>query len=178
MVTHSTFLAWRIPWSLVGSSPRGLQESDRTKRLTPYQGSCRHPMWFEGVKKVIPWVSSRILKFPFIITAGKGCVIVLQEASLNANDILEQGACCYSSKPQAKWEHLRINRTVVEVRLGQVTGRKGRGCGRAPGHRDLQGGVQPGKARAKPSKRWGQGSPLLSGSKVWVLGTSASIKFK
>ena len=28
--------------------------------------------------------------------------MVLQEASLNANDILEQGACYYSSKPQAK----------------------------------------------------------------------------
>ena len=75
-------------------------------------------------------------------------------------------AVIHQNLRQNESKHLRINRTVVEVRLGQVTGRKGRGCGRAPGHRDLQGGVQPGKARAKPSKRWGQGSPLLSGSKV------------
>ena len=33
MVTHSSTLAWRIPWtrSLVGYSPRGCKESDTTE---------------------------------------------------------------------------------------------------------------------------------------------------
>ena len=39
MVTHSSILAWKIPWtekpgrSLVGYSPRGHKESDTTERL-------------------------------------------------------------------------------------------------------------------------------------------------
>ena len=35
MVTHSSILAWRIPWteSLVGCSPGGCEESDTTERL-------------------------------------------------------------------------------------------------------------------------------------------------
>ena len=33
MATHSSILAWRIPWSLVGYSPRGRKESDTTERL-------------------------------------------------------------------------------------------------------------------------------------------------
>ena len=31
--THSSILAWRIPWSLVGYSPWGRKESDMTERL-------------------------------------------------------------------------------------------------------------------------------------------------
>ena len=33
MATHSSILAWRIPWTedLVGCSPRGHKESDRTE---------------------------------------------------------------------------------------------------------------------------------------------------
>ena len=31
MATHSSVLAWRIPWSLVGYSPQGCKESDMTK---------------------------------------------------------------------------------------------------------------------------------------------------
>ena len=31
--THSSILAWRIPWSLVGYSPRGRKESDMTEQL-------------------------------------------------------------------------------------------------------------------------------------------------
>ena len=36
MATHSSILAWRIPWteSLVDYSPWGLKESDMTERLT------------------------------------------------------------------------------------------------------------------------------------------------
>ena len=34
------------------------------------------------MRKVIPWVCFRILKFPFIVIAGKGCVMVFREASL------------------------------------------------------------------------------------------------
>ena len=37
MATHSSMLAWRIPWterSLLGYSPRGHKESDRTERVT------------------------------------------------------------------------------------------------------------------------------------------------
>ena len=36
MATHSSILAWRIPWtwSLVGYSPRGCKESDTTEQLT------------------------------------------------------------------------------------------------------------------------------------------------
>ena len=33
MATHSSILAWRIPWSLVGYSPRGRKELDTTERL-------------------------------------------------------------------------------------------------------------------------------------------------
>ena len=36
MATHSSILAWRIPWTkdLVGSSPWGCKESDTTERLS------------------------------------------------------------------------------------------------------------------------------------------------
>ena len=36
MATHSSILAWRIPWrrSLVGYSPQGHKESDMTEQLT------------------------------------------------------------------------------------------------------------------------------------------------
>ena len=36
MATHSSILAWRIPWtrSLTGSSPRGHKELDVTEQLT------------------------------------------------------------------------------------------------------------------------------------------------
>ena len=36
MATHSSLLAWRIPWteSLAGCSPRGLKGSGRTERLS------------------------------------------------------------------------------------------------------------------------------------------------
>ena len=35
MATHSSILAWRIPWteSLVGYSPRGRKESDTTEQF-------------------------------------------------------------------------------------------------------------------------------------------------
>ena len=33
MATHSSTLAWRIPWILVGYSPQGRKESDTTERL-------------------------------------------------------------------------------------------------------------------------------------------------
>ena len=33
MATHSSTLAWKIPWSLVGCSPWGHEESDMTERL-------------------------------------------------------------------------------------------------------------------------------------------------
>ena len=38
MATHSSILAWRIPWipSLVGYSPWGHKESDTTERLIIY----------------------------------------------------------------------------------------------------------------------------------------------
>ena len=36
MITHSTILAWRIPWteSLEGYTPQGQRESDMTGRVT------------------------------------------------------------------------------------------------------------------------------------------------
>ena len=34
MATHSSVLAWRIPWMEEPASPRGCKESDRTERLT------------------------------------------------------------------------------------------------------------------------------------------------
>ena len=34
MVTHSSILVWRIPWSLAGHSLWGCQELDTTERLT------------------------------------------------------------------------------------------------------------------------------------------------
>ena len=33
MATHSSILAWRIPWSLVGYSQQGHKESDTSERL-------------------------------------------------------------------------------------------------------------------------------------------------
>ena len=51
MATHSSILAWRIPWtrepgglhrSLVGYSPRGCKESDTTERLHFYFQSFQH----------------------------------------------------------------------------------------------------------------------------------------
>ena len=38
MATHSSMLAWRIPWqrSLAGYSPWGLRESDVTERLNSF----------------------------------------------------------------------------------------------------------------------------------------------
>ena len=33
MATHSSILAWKIPWSLAGYSSCGCKESDMTKRL-------------------------------------------------------------------------------------------------------------------------------------------------
>ena len=40
MATHSSILAWRIPWtrSLVGYSPWALRESDRAERLNNDSG--------------------------------------------------------------------------------------------------------------------------------------------
>jgi len=37
MATHSTILAWRMPWSLVGYNPWGHKEPDMTERLTLFQ---------------------------------------------------------------------------------------------------------------------------------------------
>ena len=34
MATHSSILAWRIPWSLVDYSPWGRKELDMTEQLT------------------------------------------------------------------------------------------------------------------------------------------------
>ena len=36
MATHSSILAWKIPWSLVGYSPRGHKESRTTERLSTH----------------------------------------------------------------------------------------------------------------------------------------------
>ena len=33
MAPHSSTLAWKIPWSVVGCRPWGLEESDTTERL-------------------------------------------------------------------------------------------------------------------------------------------------
>ena len=42
MVTHSSTLAWKIPWteSLVGYSPWGCKESDMTERLHFHYELC------------------------------------------------------------------------------------------------------------------------------------------
>ena len=37
MATHSSILAWRIPWSLVDYSPWGCKESDTTEPLSTAQ---------------------------------------------------------------------------------------------------------------------------------------------
>ena len=41
MATHSSILAWRIPWSLVSYSLWGHKESDMTERLTLYYRAKR-----------------------------------------------------------------------------------------------------------------------------------------
>ena len=39
MATHSRILAWRIPWTEKGYSPRGRKESDKTEQVTLTQGT-------------------------------------------------------------------------------------------------------------------------------------------
>ena len=53
MATHSSILAWRIPWTEEpgGLSPRGLKKSDTTEQLTflniaTEQTVCRMPSVF------------------------------------------------------------------------------------------------------------------------------------
>ena len=41
MATHSSILAWRISWSLVGYSPRGRKESDTAERLHFHFTLCK-----------------------------------------------------------------------------------------------------------------------------------------
>ena len=56
MATHSSILAWRIPWtaSPASPSPRGRKELDRTERLTLYiqerkgRGHCGTDQWVSG----------------------------------------------------------------------------------------------------------------------------------
>ena len=46
MTTHSSILAWRIPWtkrSLAGYSPWGCKESDTTERLSTQEMKHTHP---------------------------------------------------------------------------------------------------------------------------------------
>ena len=52
MVTHSSILAWRIPWTEEpgGLQSRGLQESDRTEQLTHPQVSSS-----PGLTGLAPW---------------------------------------------------------------------------------------------------------------------------
>ena len=40
MATHSSVLAWRIPWTKVGYSPRGHKESDLTEQLSTANLEC------------------------------------------------------------------------------------------------------------------------------------------
>ena len=56
MVTHSSILAWRIPWQrrLAGYSPQGLKESERTQQLTLFQ-SARRPFNHEGAQLESWW---------------------------------------------------------------------------------------------------------------------------
>ena len=63
MATHSSLLAWRIPWrSLVGYSPWGCRESDRTEQhhfhfLTSWK---RHSVAFPlQVSNPVSWVYTR-----------------------------------------------------------------------------------------------------------------------
>ena len=46
MATHSSILAWRIPWTEepVGYSPRGRKELDRTEQLTLHYYFCHEHM--------------------------------------------------------------------------------------------------------------------------------------
>ena len=39
MATHSSILAWRIPWTEEGYSPQGRKESDKTEQVTVTQGT-------------------------------------------------------------------------------------------------------------------------------------------
>ena len=51
MATHSSILAWRIPWteeSLVGYSPWGCKKSDVTERLTRTQRQAEYWEFFSG----------------------------------------------------------------------------------------------------------------------------------
>ena len=40
LATHSSILAWRIPWTEVGYSPWGRKESDTTEQLTLSLSCC------------------------------------------------------------------------------------------------------------------------------------------
>ena len=74
MVTHSSILAWKIPWtekpgrSLVGYSPRGHKESDTTERLHLHlhQYSClRNPMDREAWQATVHGVSKSRTRLSF-----------------------------------------------------------------------------------------------------------------
>ena len=56
MATHSSILAWRIPWQrrLAGYSPQCLKESERTQELTLFQ-SARRPFNHEGAQLESWW---------------------------------------------------------------------------------------------------------------------------
>ena len=40
MTTHTSILAWKIPWSLAGYSPWGHKKSDTTEQVTHTHTSC------------------------------------------------------------------------------------------------------------------------------------------
>ena len=44
MATHSSILAWEIPWSLAGYSPWGRKESDTTERAQASEPEIRAPV--------------------------------------------------------------------------------------------------------------------------------------
>ena len=51
IVTHSSILAWRIPWTEEPGSPRGRKESDTTERLHSLTHSCMlsHTVMFNSL---------------------------------------------------------------------------------------------------------------------------------
>ena len=67
MATHSSFLAWRIPWTEVGYSPWGHKELDATGQLTLFT----FMLSLINFNKKVTWKSFKIHKMKTDITARR-----------------------------------------------------------------------------------------------------------
>ena len=106
MVTHSSILAWRIPWTEkpVGYSPWGRKESDTTERLlslkmsvinTYHNGVSPVTFWFPSAYKGYVQTTLQSIKYAIAYLKGQ-CTYLNQKNDLllkNANHHLTMQSC-------------------------------------------------------------------------------------